>query len=380
MRIMFWNAAFLPHIGGVEIFTARLAAGLIARGCQVAVVTDSDLEGDPELDARLGLEVFRLPFRAALDPTAMDVRARLRLIGEVTAQTAELKRAFRPEIVHVNLADAGPFFHLRTMQAHAAATVVTFQAALERSAHGSQGVAGDLVSRAQALVAVSKAAALNAAHHTGLPVERIQVIYPGVPADEFTLPPAPASEPPVFGYLGRLAEEKGVALLLQALALMGGEARLLVIGDGPDRPRLEALACELGVAQRVTFAGQVSDAERQQLMSTLRALAVPSQHEELFGMVAVEGALAQLPVVATAIGGLQEIVRPGETGFLAQRGSVEDFSKYFNTLSDDPALARRMGEAGHARALARYTIETTVERYAALYAQCVVGSDHAAGV
>jgi glycosyltransferase involved in cell wall biosynthesis len=130
MRILFWNGPFLPRIGGVEIFTARLAEGLMARGHQVAVVANGQAGIDPEIVP--GLQVTRLPLLEEVNPTSPDPRVKLRMIAQVTADAAAVKRAFRPDLVHVNLTDAGPFFHLRTLQAHPAVTIVTFQAALER--------------------------------------------------------------------------------------------------------------------------------------------------------------------------------------------------------------------------------------------------------
>jgi glycosyltransferase involved in cell wall biosynthesis len=84
--------------------------------------------------------------------------------------------------------------------------------------------------------------------------------------------------------------------------------------------------------------------------------------------VAVEGALSGLPVIASAIGGLQEIVQSGRTGLLCPPGDAGALAHAMRTLLGDPARVRRMGEAGRARALAHYTIEQTVERYEELYA------------
>lgn len=368
MRILFWNGPFLPRIGGVEIFTARLAGGLIARGHQVAVACNGQAGDEPEVVP--GLQVIRFPFLQVLGPTNPDPRARLRLIAETTAAAAELKRSFAPDLVHVNLSDASPYFHLRSLQAQPSPTLVTFQAALEKPV-GPTSTTGALIAEASALVAVSNTAAANAAHFTDLPRDRIEVVYPGVPAAEFTAARAPAPGAPLIGFLGRLAEEKGVQVILQALSVLGGEARLRVIGDGPFRPRLEQLAQDFGVADRVEFAGEVDDAQRLRLMAECRALVVPSLHIELFGMVAVEGGLAGLPVIASAIGGLQEIVVPGETGFLFAAGDTEALAGHLRTITEDAALAARLGAAGRQRALANYTVETTVDRYEALYEAAV---------
>jgi glycosyltransferase involved in cell wall biosynthesis len=374
MRILFWNGSFLPRIGGAEIFTARLAQGLVARGHQVAVAAND--EGGGEAEGLPGVAVSRFRFHDALRPTATDARARLQLVGDIGSAAAKLKRSFRPDVVHVNLSDTSAFFHLRSLRAYPAATVVTFQAALGQPATDPKGVTGALIAQAHRLVAVSRAAAANVAAFTALPADRIEIIHPGVPAGDFSPGIAECSpaRPPVIGFLGRLVEEKGVQVVLEALALLDGQVRLAVIGEGAARPYLEALARELEVADLVNFAGEVSDADRLRLMGQCRALVVPSLHEELFGMVAVEGALAGLPVIASAIGGLPEIVVPGETGFLIAPGDALALANHIRTLAGDADLARLMGQAGRARALALYTVEAMVDRYEAVYADCIAAA------
>ena len=88
-------------------------------------------------------------------------------------------------------------------------------------------------------------------------------------------------------------------------------------------------------------------------------------------MVAVEGALLGLPVIASATGGLQEIVEPGRTGFLFLPGDAGALAGHRRTLLADPALSRRMGAAGRAKALSHYTIAHTADRYEQLYASVV---------
>lgn len=365
MRILFWNGPFLPRIGGVEIFTARLAEGLIARGHQVRVLANGPQGTDPEIIP--GLEVIRLPLLEAVNPQSPDPRVKLRLIAQVTAEAGALKRQFQPDLVHVNLTDAGPFFHLRTLQAHPAATVVTFQAALERPVT-PESVTGALVSGAQALVAVSGPAADNAAEFTGQPKDNIQVIYPGVPAGEFAPGPRSkdASRPALFGFIGRLVEEKGVQVMLRALARVD-DIRLRIIGDGAYRGALDHLAATLGVTDRVEFCGHVSDVERRRLMAECDGLIVPSLHLELFGMAAVEGGLSGLPVIASAIGGLQEIVIPGQTGQLFAPGDDTALAGHMRSLAEDGGMADRMGTEGRKRALALFTVGSTIDRYETLY-------------
>jgi glycogen(starch) synthase len=372
LRILFWNQSFLPTIGGVEAFTARLAGKLIARGHDALVIADRYPGDLPETDELDGIPVRRLGFFEALTMRGSDPRAALRAHGDILAAVSALKRTFRPDVVHVNLADASPFFHLRTIAAHPCPTVVTLQAALSRRATDSQSVTASLLRQSTRIVAISRAAAANLVAHTDQAPAEIDIIAPGIPVAEFapTRPPA-ASPIPTVAFLGRLVPEKGAQTAIEAVGELAGAARLRVIGDGPERPRLQALVRARDWQHLISFEGAVDDAERCNILSESFALIVPSRHEELFGMVAVEGALCGLPVVASAKGGLQEIVEPGVTGYLAPPDDASAFACHLRSLLADPGGARRMGAAGRAKARALYTIELTADRYEQLYADCV---------
>jgi glycosyltransferase involved in cell wall biosynthesis len=372
MRILFWNQSFLPTIGGVEIFTARLAGRLMARGHEAIVVTDRHPNNLPEKDEVDGLSVLRFAFLNALANRGRNPREGLRLFREITAAVANLKRFFRPDVVHVNLSDASPLFHLRTLSAHPCPTVVTLQAALCHQSAEAGSITASLLKHAARLVAVSEAAAANIAKYTDKMLTEIDVIAPGIPVDEFTVFQAATVAPiPTIAFVGRLVPEKGVETAIAAVALLGGAAKLRVIGEGMERPRLQALVRNLGLESVVFFEGTVNDGDRRRMLSESFAMVVPSLHEELFGMVAVEGALSGLPVIASATGGLKEIVEPGLTGFLTPPGDAPALAHHLRILLADPVVARRMGQAGRAKALAYYTVERTGERYERLYAECL---------
>jgi glycosyltransferase involved in cell wall biosynthesis len=374
MRILFWNNSFLPTIGGVEIFTARLAEQLVARGHEIFVVAPRYPAHLPEREQFNGYTVIRLAFLDALVHGGPDPRAGLRLMQEITSAVAKLKRTFRPGLLHVNLADASPIFHLRTSNAHPCPTVVAMQSALLRRSDQKNSLTATVLKSASRVVAVSRAAAANIAEFTDISLADIDVIAPGIPAGDFTRSLwRPASRARDIVFVGRLVPEKGADTAIRAMTELDG-ARLRIVGDGPELGRLQALARESGVASRVSFEGLVDDETRRQILSDGFAMVVPSRHEELFGMVAVEGAFSGLPVVASATGGLQEIVEPGLTGSLFPAGDASALAECLRKLLADPDAAYRMGQAGRVKALSRYTIEHTADRYERLYSQCAASS------
>lgn len=143
-----------------------------------------------------------------------------------------------------------------------------------------------------------------------------------------------------------------------------GPARLRLIGDGPERPRIEAQIAALGLTSEVEFLG-----ERIDLPAVLRdgALFLLPSETESFGLAALEAMACGLPVVASAVGGLPEVVVDGETGYLRPVGDVEAMAVCARRLLDDQPLRRRMGAAARGRAQAQFRVEPAVERYVEIY-------------
>lgn len=178
----------------------------------------------------------------------------------------------------------------------------------------------------------------------------------------------------VVGYVGRLAAHKGVDVLLHALA---ADARLVlhVAGDGPEAPALQALTRRLGLRDRVTFAGFVSQADLPDLYRTLDVLAVPSVPVpgwiEQFCRVAVEAMATGVPVVASDLGSLPEVV--GDAGVLVAPSDPGALGHELARLLDEPGrwaeLRRRALE--HA---ARFSWAAVAEQQAAMYRRAIAGA------
>ncbi len=149
-------------------------------------------------------------------------------------------------------------------------------------------------------------------------------------------------------FVGRLAPVKGVALLLEAFAaVLPGhpQARLTVVGDGAERAGLQAQAARLGVAGAVTFAGYRDQTEVAALLETADMLVLPSFAEGV-PVVLMEAMASRIPVIASRVAGVPELVAHGEAGFLTAPGDVADLAGRMAALLSDPALCRRMGAAG----------------------------------
>jgi glycosyltransferase involved in cell wall biosynthesis len=140
---------------------------------------------------------------------------------------------------------------------------------------------------------------------------------------EYRRSPADA---PSFLYVGRLSEEKGVDVLLRALASSGIPAELRLAGDGPERRALETLASSLGLAGRVRFLGQLGRKGLDEQLARTWALVTPSVWAEPFGLVAPEALVRGVPVIVTATGGLAEMITPGVDGLVVANGSERELA------------------------------------------------------
>ena len=197
----------------------------------------------------------------------------------------------------------------------------------------------------------------------------VQVIHNGVPEREMR-PPLP--EMPVVAYAGRFTREKGIDVLLRALMEIKNkipEFRLLLAGLGPEREFLLALANQLGLGDSLVVLGHVSREDLDREFEKAWVQVVPSLWSEPFGNVATEAMVRGTAVVASATGGLAEIVADGETGLLVPPGSVQALGAALQRLLCDKQLAERFGSAGHTRALTEFSESRCLDRFVELYAK-----------
>ena len=200
-------------------------------------------------------------------------------------------------------------------------------------------------------------------------IEPVEVIWNGVPEPDQPVAVSLAAVPTVV-VAGRLTVEKGVDVLLRAIAQAGDrlpDTRLLVAGDGPELGNLRSLAGELGIAHQVNFLGHLPHSQMEQQFAGAWVQVVPSRWAEPFGFVAPEAMMRSIPVIASGSGGLAEIVKPSETGFLVPPGDATALAEALVKVLSDRALAQRLGKAGRARALTHFSEQVWLDQFVSLY-------------
>jgi glycosyltransferase involved in cell wall biosynthesis len=189
------------------------------------------------------------------------------------------------------------------------------------------------------------------------PGKTVTIIPYGVDVDAFHPEARPERMPLVIGSVARLSPEKGLEYLLRAVALLRERAdarfepqpniEVLLAGDGPARERLEDLTAELRIDSVVRFLGEIAHEEVPAVLQRFDIFAMPSTWEG-FGVAALEASAMQLPIIASDIHGIPDVVINGETGILTPPRDVEAIAGAMSRLMEDADLRRTMGAAGRA--------------------------------
>lgn len=323
MNILFCSVPFRPSVGGIETVSALLAERFQRCGHSVVLVTQTPGAG-ADADG----------FRVVRRPSAGQLFGLVRWADVVFHNNISLRLAW-PQLL------------LRRPWVVAHHTWIP-----------PRGVAGRLkrwVLRRASNIAVSRAVA------DSLPVACD--VVPNPYADDVFVRTEDAARPGQLVFVGRLVSDKGVDILLDALALLaqgGKRVQLTVVGDGPEAGALKAQAASLGIAAQVEFAGRHAGEALVALLNAHQVLVVPSVWEEPFGVVALEAmACGCVPLVARS-GGLPDAV--GACGLVVARGDSVALAGGIDELIDNPRAWRRLREGAEAH-LQHHTRERVGRAY-----------------
>lgn len=379
-RIALLPSAYPPAVGGVEELTRHLALSLVEAGDEVEVWTLLGDDRAPEtVEVRDGLVVRRFP---------MPLPARSASKVSLTLTTGwrtmrSLRRAvatFRPDVLHVQCFGPNGAYATALARLCHVPLVVTLQGETVMDDSDifetSQSLRAALragLRTATAVTGCSQYTLDDAEARFGLPAGRGTVIFNGVAAatDDPPAPvdlPAPLGTVPYVLALGRVVDKKGFDLLLAGYVAMDPTARvadLVIAGTGNALERLEALAEESGVGERIHFVGRLSREQVAAAMAGAELFVMPSRLEP-FGIVLLEAWRADTAVLATDRGGPPEFVRDGEDGLLVDPFDTVAVAEALGRVLSDNALRRSLAAAGHGR-VEEFFWPAIAEGYRAVY-------------
>lgn len=370
--------------GGLSLHALSVSRELRDRGHQVKVVSMLDGPLSPEFE-KAGLQYELVNFSGAA------ARRNPMVIARAYSGMKHAIESFRPDIMHTH----GPrahFFAGRAGKAvgspvhvasiHGSYRQFTVGGASERSSLSSWvrrrqfGAVDRYIGRiADRLIAVSEATARELIQDLGVPENKVSVIHNGIEeivvdhgdAETLRRDFAGGDDRKLVAYVGSISAHKGTHVLLEAAALVlsgRSDTSFLIIGAGPLEDELAHRAIGLGLGDSVIFTGSREDAVA--LMAASDMVVLPSFSEGL-SLTLLEAAMMGKAIVATDVGGNQEIVKEGKTGLLTEPGDVKGFARTINSLLDDEACRLRMGAAARKLWEEEYTAPLMVDRFESLY-------------
>ncbi len=387
MRVLHIGKYYPPFSGGIENFMAELLPRLQTRGVEVSAIVHDHQRGRSTADET----VDGVPIR------------RVRTHGQVLYaplapafpyHLGRLLRQFRPDLLHLHVPNTSAFWTLLDPQARRIPSVIHWHSDVAGSEFDRRIVWAyplyrpweRAILRRCDRVILTSPPYLDASPALTPWRSKCAVIPYGLDAERLALPDDQAlvdagerwwgnSTSLRVLSIGRLAYFKGHGVLVRAAPKIPG--RIVIAGEGPMRGGLEKLIAEMGVADRVTLAGDVRGAALHALICSCDCLALPSiERTESFGIVLTEAMRYGKPVVASAIpgSGVAWVARDGETALLVPPGQPDALARALSKLAADVSLRESLGEAGRRRFFEHFLIDPVVDRIQQLYADVITSA------
>ncbi len=380
MRVLFVTHSFPRHSGDVAgAFILRLASAVEKTGIDVRVLAPS-APALANVDTIDGIDVRRFRYApkqwetlaytgTMAEQVGDSFRGKAALAGMLSRGSLAVRSAaaeFSPDVIHAHWWFPAGLLALGSLSSRPLVTTMHgSDVRLARRSAWAPMLFRRVMAKSAAVTAVSSYLAREAQAMAG----GLKVQVEPMPVDIALFSPGAAAtrSSDRFLFVGRLNEQKGIALLLRALAATTSGASLDVVGDGDDRIALEAGARTLGLGARVRWLGAQTQEQLVPLYRGATAVVIPSEGEGL-GLVAVEAQLCETPVIAFRSGGLSDVITDGSTGMLTPAGDIDALAAAMDALIARADKGGALGRAGREAALAHFSPDVVARHYASIYA------------
>lgn len=395
MKILHVFDHSLPMQDGYSYRSLAILLNQRARGWQTAHVTGLKHPAEAPLEEAAGLNFYRTTQRGGLLARLPGVGSHLEVISTLKQRLAEAAEIERPDIIHAHSPSLNGLAALSVARQRRIPLVYEVRAFWEDAAV-DQGTArqGDLRYRATAASethVLQKASAVTTICEglkremllRGIPADKVTVIPNAVEVDRYEFAPAPDQALAaslglqgalVLGFIGSFYGYEGLDLLLQAFPRIAAalpQAKLLLVGGGLEDQRLRQQAQQLGIADRVVFTGRVPNDQVERYYSLLDLALFPRHSLRLTETVTplkpLEAMAMGAVCLASDVGGHQELITDGETGYLFRAGDTQALADSVVRISADAADLDRVRRAGRAHVEQQRNWATSVSRYAGVY-------------
>jgi glycogen synthase len=328
-RILFWTENFWPRIGGVEFFCENILK-VLNKNYELLVVASQHRLDLPEEDEWENIPIKRLPFGEAL-------LKKPQILSQILRKISAIKRDFSPSLIHIHSILPSIFFDYLTKDSFPTKRFLTFHNVLPFTPDKNNyllkyfpivdffsGVSNDTMKYFLEL--------------DGSCSTPSKVILNALPNLPINLKPFSERSPNIL-MIGHLIPSKGFDLGIKAFAKITGDksdVKLIIAGDGIEKEQLTKMVSNLGISNKVDFLGWVPPMEIYNLMNDSQIVLVPSRCREAFCLVALQAAQMGLPVIATKMGGLPELVLNNETGILVESENVHGMATALRSLLKKP--------------------------------------------
>ena len=362
MKILFWTDGFWPRLGGQETQSLHFVCGMKERGHSFTILAQKD-RGEVKEEVHQDFQIQRFDFDAIVK------NQELKNIHPIKAHLEWIAEKFQPDIIYLNtLSNGSSFLFLLFRKMFRIPVIATVHAPYywDEIPH----LVRRICSQIDQICCASK---------WGLSImekllpeykNKMSLIYYGLSPPKLEPAPLPFSPPTVL-LLGRLSSEKGFEIGIEAFSLLkksGSNARLLIAGEGDERPFLESLVDQFDLRSRTQFTGRIlrHDENVYSVINQSTFVVMPS-HFEAFGLVALESMQMGRPVIASEVGGLPEIVLENERGFLVPPQNPAAFFLAMKKLLDHPNDTIEMGIRARRWATSNFLLKEHLDQYERLF-------------